>query len=67
MTKVEDGILHGRNTMGSYYPEPTLDEMLSDTVIKAMMDADAIDSDELKAMLRRVGTDALASRGLDYC
>jgi hypothetical protein len=53
--------------MGSYYPEPTLDEMLSDTVIKAMMDADAIDSDELKAMLRRVGTDALASRGLDYC
>ena len=37
------------------YPEPTLDEMLSDAVIQAVMDADAIDPDELRVMLRRVG------------
>jgi hypothetical protein len=31
--------------------EPTLKEILSDSIIRAMMDADGVDPDELEAML----------------
>jgi hypothetical protein len=40
--------------MNSNYREPTLDEMLSDKLIKLVMKADGVDADELEAMLRRV-------------
>lgn len=35
--------------------EPTLDEILSDSVIKAVMRADAVDPGELRALLDKVG------------
>jgi hypothetical protein len=34
--------------------EPTLDELLSDNLIKLVMKADGVDADELAAMLCRV-------------
>jgi len=37
-----------------FYREPTLDEMLSDSIVEALMRADAVDPDELGAMLGRV-------------
>ena len=36
------------------YREPTLDEILSDSIVEAVMRADAVDPDELGAMLGRV-------------
>jgi hypothetical protein len=33
--------------------EPTLDEMLSDSIIRAVMAADGVDPQELAVMLRR--------------
>jgi hypothetical protein len=36
------------------YREPTLDEILSDSIVEAMMRADAVDPDELEAMLGQV-------------
>jgi hypothetical protein len=36
------------------YREPTLEEMLSDPIVEAMMRADAVDPDELDAMLGRI-------------
>ena len=35
--------------------EPTLDEILSDSIVRAMMEADGIDPQELAATLREVG------------
>src|SRR4029434_10271517 len=35
--------------------EPTLKEMLSDSIVRTMMDADGVDSHELEAMLKKVG------------
>jgi len=35
--------------------EPTLQEMFSDSVIQAVMEADGVDPQELEAMLRQVG------------
>jgi len=43
----------------SVYREPTLEDMLSDSIVKAVMRADAVDPDELGAMLGKV---ALALR-----
>jgi hypothetical protein len=37
------------------YREPTLDEILSDSIIRALMEADGIDPQELAAALREVG------------
>jgi hypothetical protein len=34
--------------------EPTLDELLSDKLVKLVMKADGVEADELEAMLRRV-------------
>jgi hypothetical protein len=36
------------------YPEPTLDEMLSDSIIQAVMAADHVDPRTLRATLRQV-------------
>jgi len=37
------------------YREPTLDEILSDSIIRALMEADGIDPQELAATLRLTG------------
>jgi hypothetical protein len=37
-----------------YYPEPTLEEILSDPIVTAVMQADAVDVDDLGAMLGRI-------------
>jgi hypothetical protein len=34
--------------------EPSLDDIMSDPIVKAVIDADGVDTDELSAMLRRV-------------
>jgi hypothetical protein len=36
------------------YSEPTLDEMLSDSIVGAVMQADGVNPDKLKAMLNRI-------------
>jgi carbamoylphosphate synthase small subunit len=46
-----------------YRREPTLDEMLSDPIVVALMDADGVDARELTAMLRDVGRRLGANRG----
>ena len=38
--------------MGTYFPEPTLAELLSDPVTRAMMQADGVNPWELEEMLR---------------
>lgn len=42
-----------REERGSY-PEPALEEILSDPIIEAVMRADAVNSGELDAMLARI-------------
>ena len=37
-----------------FYREPTLDEILSDSIVEAIMQADAVDPDELGVMLGRI-------------
>jgi hypothetical protein len=41
--------------MNSRHGEPTLEEMLSDPIIRAVMEADGIDPQELAASLRQTG------------
>ena len=41
--------------MSWYHREPTLDEILSDCIVRAVMEADGIDPHELAATLREVG------------
>jgi hypothetical protein len=41
--------------MNWYHREPTLNEILSDCIIRAVMEADGIDPQELAATLRQVG------------
>lgn len=38
----------------SSYREPTLNEILSDSIVEAVMRADAVDPDELGAMLGQI-------------
>ena len=38
----------------NFYREPTLDEILSDSIVEAIMQADAVDPDELGVMLGRI-------------
>jgi hypothetical protein len=40
--------------MSWYYREPTLDELLSDPIVSALMQADSVDRRELRAMLRNI-------------
>jgi hypothetical protein len=35
--------------------EPTLDEILSDSIVRAVMEADGVEPQELAAMLRQAG------------
>jgi hypothetical protein len=49
--------------MSWYRREPTLEEMLSDPIVVALMDADGVDARELKAMLNDVGRTLGSSRG----
>lgn len=41
--------------MNWYHRELTLDEMLSDSIIRAVMAADGVDPQELAVMLRQIG------------
>jgi hypothetical protein len=43
--------------------EPTLEDMLSDPIVRALMDADGVDPHELKATLKEVGRKLGANRG----
>jgi hypothetical protein len=38
-----------------HYREPTLKDMLSDSIVRAVMKADGVDPQELEAMLTRMG------------
>ena len=42
--------------------EPTLEEILSNSITRAVMEADGVDRGELEAMLSRVGRSALPRR-----
>jgi hypothetical protein len=46
--------------------EPTLEEILSDPIVRALMDADGVDPHELKAMLKEVGRNIGAARGARF-
>ena len=46
-----------------HHREPTLEDMLSDPIIRAVMDADRVDPHQLKAMLNDVGRALSAARG----
>jgi len=37
-----------------FHREPTLDDMLSESIVEAMMRADGVDPHELKELLRRI-------------
>jgi hypothetical protein len=49
--------------MNWYRREPRLEDMLSDPIVVALMDADGVDPHELEAMLRDVGRTLGANRG----
>jgi DNA-binding GntR family transcriptional regulator len=48
------------------YREPTLGEMLSDSLVKLVMKADGVDADELEAMLRRVAASRPKEKSTSY-
>src|SRR5262245_57247285 len=50
------------STMSWYYREPTLDEMLSDSIVRAVMEADGVDPQKLAATLRRTGRKLIRAR-----
>ena len=39
--------------MSSHYREPRLEDMLADSIVKAVMEADGVDPRELEAKLRQ--------------
>ena len=45
--------------MNLCHREATLDEMLSDSIVRAVMEADGIDPQELVLMLRQIGRSLL--------
>ena len=49
--------------MIGHHREPTLEEILSDSVTKAIMEADGVDRQELEAMLRQAGRNLPPLRG----
>jgi len=49
--------------MYRHHREPTLEDMLSDPIIRAVMDADRVDPHELQAMLKDVGRALSTARG----
>jgi hypothetical protein len=50
------------NSMKWRHREPTIKEILSDSIIRAMMHADGVDPNELEAMLRRMAQTSSAAR-----
>ena len=46
-----------------YHREPTLEEILADSVTRAVMDADGVDRQALEAMLRQAGRNLSPLRG----
>ncbi len=53
---------HSRNRIGWCTREPTISEMLSDSLVMAMMKADGVDPVALEAQLRSVAQGASAAR-----
>ena len=51
-----------RERMIRSYREPTLDDILSASIVKAMMEADGVDACELRAMLRRIAVTLRTAR-----
>jgi|RhiMethySRZTD1v2_1073278.scaffolds.fasta_scaffold252279_2 hypothetical protein len=49
-----------------YRREPSPEEMLSDPIVRAMMDADGVDALELEAMLKEVGRNLGALRSAGF-
>jgi hypothetical protein len=49
--------------MIGHHREPTLEEILSDSVTRAVMEADGVDRQELEAMLRQAGRNLPPMRG----
>jgi hypothetical protein len=45
-----------RDHLGSF-AEPTLDEMLSDAIVRAVMRADGVDTAKLRVVLNRIGSE----------
>jgi hypothetical protein len=46
-----------------YHREPTLEEILSDPLTRAVMEADGVDRHQLEAMLRQAGRNLPPLRG----
>ena len=46
--------------------EPTLEEMLSDPIVIAVMQADGVDTGKLKVMLNRIGSELNARQRLAF-
>jgi hypothetical protein len=46
--------------------EPTLEEILSDPIVAAVMEADAVDTDELDALLQRVANGLRQAQSEDH-
>ena len=42
--------------------EPTLKEILSNSIVTALMEADGVDPDELEAMMKKIGATSKAIR-----
>jgi hypothetical protein len=53
------------NPMGRCYRELTIAEMLSDSIVIAVMEADGVDPGELEATLRRLARRLDGDRPLD--
>jgi hypothetical protein len=46
----------------NWHGDPMLEDILSDSIVKAVMEADGVDPRELRAMMRKVARDRIASR-----
>ena len=49
--------------MHRHYREPTLEDILSDSIVRAMMAADGVNPRELKTMLSRVSARSIRDDG----
>jgi hypothetical protein len=48
--------------MNGSFREPSLGEILSDSIVKALMKADGVDPQWLEALLRRIAQDLASAR-----
>jgi hypothetical protein len=51
------GLLERGDRMSWYFREPTLSEILSDSIVTALMNADGVDPTELETLLRQMAGD----------